>query len=66
MDGEKAQFKTLEHAASEPSFTIPGEDLSANWNLMYYFEILNQGGGDWFQPDPQQATPYYVNKVIKR
>jgi hypothetical protein len=62
---QKAQFKTIDHAASEQSFTIPGEDVSANWDLMYYFEILNQGAGGWFQPDPQQTTPYYVIKTIK-
>ncbi len=63
---QKAQFKTIENAADEQSFTIPGEDLSAHWDLMYYFEILNQGASGWFHPDPQHATPYYVIRVEPR
>ena len=58
-----AKFKTIENAAGRTSFTIPGEDVSAKWDLMYYFEILNTGGSGWFHPDPQAATPYYVVKV---
>jgi hypothetical protein len=60
---QKAQFKTIERGGDEQSFIIPGEDVSANWDLMYYFEIVNRGGNGWFQPDPQEATPYYVIKV---
>ncbi len=56
-------FKTIENAADNLSFTIPGEDVSAKWDLMYYFEILNQAGSGWFQPDPLITTPYYVVKV---
>ncbi len=58
-----AKFKMMEHAPGEPTFTIPGEDVSANFDLMYYFEILNAVGGGWFQPDPLTATPYYVARV---
>lgn len=53
---QKAQFKTIENTAGQQSFTIPGEDISANWDLMYYFEILNQGGSGWFHPNPQAGT----------
>ena len=63
---QKAKFKTIEKVAGEKSFTIPGEDLSAKWDLMYYFEILNEGGSGWFHPDPRKATPYYVIKVQPR
>lgn len=57
-----AQFKTLEAPASRAHFTIPAEDVSAQWDLMYYFEVLNKEGG-WFHPDPWTATPYYVVTV---
>jgi hypothetical protein len=57
-----AQFKMLE-AAPGAEFTIPGNDISARWDLMYYFEVLNDRNGGWFQPDPARATPYYVVQV---
>ncbi|MEK7403543.1 MAG: hypothetical protein AAB225_00400 [Acidobacteriota bacterium] len=55
-----AKFKTLELKSARPVFTIPAEDLSPRWDLMYYFEVLNSAGSGWFQPDPWVATPYYV------
>ena len=55
-----AKFKTLEATPAKVAFTIPGEDVSGKWNVMYYFEILNRGGSGWFFPDPHVATPYYV------
>jgi hypothetical protein len=58
-----AKFKTIEIVAGQDSVTIPGEDVSPKWDLMYYFEVLNRAGGGWFCPDPQTATPYYVVKV---
>jgi hypothetical protein len=61
---QKAQFKIIEHAPGDESFTIPREDVSPKWDLMYYFEILNSAGSGWFQPDPQVTTPYYVVKVV--
>jgi hypothetical protein len=58
---QQAKFKVLENR--DGSFTIPGEDVSTKWDLMYYFEILNSRGGGWFEPDPRKTTPYYVVKV---
>lgn len=58
-----AKFKMIEAAAGQSSFTIPGDDVSPKWDLMYYFEVLNRNGGGWFCPDPQTATPYYVVTV---
>jgi hypothetical protein len=60
---QKAQFKIIEHTSADGSFTIPQEDVSPKWDLMYYFEILNPAGSGWFQPDPLVTTPYYVIKV---
>jgi hypothetical protein len=58
-----AEFKTLEAPAARPVFTIPGEDISPRWDLMYYFELLDAEGSGWFHPDPATATPYYVVTV---
>jgi hypothetical protein len=58
-----ADVREDDFAAGQDSVTIPGEDVSPKWDLMYYFEVLNRAGGGWFCPDPQTATPYYVVKV---
>src|SRR5258708_6636832 len=53
--------KTLElPATSEVNFQIPAEDLAGNWDVFYYFEILNADGTGWFEPDPFSATPYFT------
>jgi hypothetical protein len=41
---QQAKFKAIEKTPGE-SFTIPGEDVAPKWDLMYYFEILNNEGG---------------------
>jgi hypothetical protein len=57
-----AQFKTIEKAPGE-AFTIPGSDISSDYDLMYYFEVLSDNSSGWFQPDPLTQTPYYVVKT---
>jgi hypothetical protein len=57
------EFKTLE-AAPGKAFTIPASDVSDHWDLMYYFEVLNDQKRGWFCPDPLRETPYYVVKVV--
>ena len=49
---------------AEVSFTIPGKEITGNWDLQYYFEILQADGSGWFEPDPLTATPYWVVHVI--
>lgn len=56
------QFKTIDHSPNE-AFVVPGADIPVNYDLMYYFEVLNDDGGGWFQPDPLITTPYYVVKI---
>jgi hypothetical protein len=56
------QFKSIEKAPGE-EFVIPGADISGDYDLMYYFEVLNDANGGWFQPDPLIQTPYYVVKT---
>jgi hypothetical protein len=64
---QNVAFKTIEKPGGvEQSFTIPAADVAAKWDLMYYFEILNDRGGGWFQPDPDRVTPYYVIEVRAR
>jgi hypothetical protein len=60
-----AATQVIEQAAkAELSFTIPGREIAGNWDLQYFFEILNADGGGWFAPDPLTATPYWVVHVI--
>ncbi|PYT16977.1 MAG: hypothetical protein DMG59_08795 [Acidobacteria bacterium] len=62
--GSPAQFKTFEQpAAASVTFTIPASDISANWDLLYYFEILDREKSGWFEPDPLAATPYHVVRI---
>jgi len=60
-----AKFKTLEVAAAKAVFTIPAGDVKEQWDLMYYFEVLNTEKSGWFEPDPRVATPYYVVTIAK-
>jgi len=53
------QFKTIEKAPGQ-EFVIPSSDISSDYDLMYYFEVLSDNGSGWFQPDPLTQTPYYV------
>jgi hypothetical protein len=57
--------RTLDAIGPNASFTIPAESLSGDFDLLYYFEILNTEKGGWFQPDPAVTTPYYVVTVKK-
>ncbi len=57
------KFRTLEAPASRARFTIPAEELTPEWDLLYYFEILGESGAGWFHPDPEKTTPYYVVRV---
>jgi hypothetical protein len=58
-----AAWKNMDAAPQHAEFTIPPGEVSAKWDLQYYFEILNGEGGGWFQPDPLIATPYHVVRV---
>ena len=54
---QNESFRTVE---GNGTFVIPGEHISARWDLMYYFEVLTAEGSGWFYPDPAAATPYFV------
>ena len=60
-----APTQVLEQAAkAEVSFTIPAREITGNWDLQYYFEILRADGNGWFEPDPLTAIPCWVVHVI--
>lgn len=50
-------FHTLEGG---PSFTIPAAHITARFDVLYYFEVLNREKTGWFYPDPATSTPYFV------
>lgn len=58
---QKDPFRILDGG---PAFTIPDQDISSRWDLIYYFEILNGKGSGWFYPDPATATPYFVVTTV--
>jgi hypothetical protein len=60
-----ARWQTLEAPPGVP-FTIPGRDVAARWDLMYYFEVIHRAGGGWFEPDPHTTTPYHVVRTVGR
>jgi hypothetical protein len=60
-----APIRTLEVKGSRASFTIPGADIAGDFDLLYYFEVLNSEHTGWFQPDPAVTTPYYIVTVRK-
>jgi hypothetical protein len=60
-----AATQVLEVAAKpEVNFTIPASEITGNWDLQYFFEILHADGSGWFEPDPLTATPYWVVHII--
>jgi len=60
-----APTQVLEMAAKpEMNFIIPATDITGNWDLQYFFEILRAGGSGWFAPDPLTTTPYWVVHII--
>lgn len=53
-------FRVLEAAGPVASFTIPGEEVPSQYDLQYYFELLDPRGRGWFFPDPEAGMPYFV------
>ena len=64
-----APSKTIElPAVAENAFTIPAVDITGNWDLRYFFEVIARDGGAWFEPDPLLVTypapPHWTVHVI--
>jgi hypothetical protein len=45
------------------TFGIPATELAPGEDLLVYFEVLNQEGGGWFEPDPLAGLAMPVVKV---
>jgi hypothetical protein len=43
--------------------TIPGKDITARFDLSYYFEALSEGGGGTLWPSWEEGPPYVVVDV---
>lgn len=59
-----AAWKEME-AAPGAKFFIPAQDIQSRWDLMYYFEVIDDAQFAWFHPDPLVTTPYFVVTVNK-
>lgn len=60
LDPQSKEVVLEEKPSAEVHFTIPGSELTGTWDLFYYFEVLNQEGSGWFEPDPLASAPYFV------
>ncbi|HEV2202167.1 MAG TPA: hypothetical protein VGR73_20295 [Bryobacteraceae bacterium] len=60
LDPRSREAVLEQQPAPEVQFTIPGSDLTGTWDLFYYFEVLNNEGSGWFEPDPLTAAPYFT------
>ncbi len=56
-------LRSIENPPTKTTFTIPATELSARWDLMYYFEVVSKEKTSWADPDPESAPPYYVIAV---
>ncbi|MEJ7738340.1 MAG: hypothetical protein WKF97_13005 [Chitinophagaceae bacterium] len=61
------EFKTLDmHATGEKDVyeaTIPGGDITSQWDLMYLVEVMDKNKNGIIYPDLDKQTPYVVVKV---
>lgn len=42
---------------------IPGSFITPTWDVMYYVEVINEGGDGWSYPDLDHETPYVIVPV---
>lgn len=50
----------MERKGATFTAAIPAQYVGARWDLLYYFEILREGGDGVLYPDFRERTPYYV------
>jgi hypothetical protein len=47
-------------------YCTPDTDHSTRFDLLYYFEVLNEEKSGWFYPDPLTRAPYFVVTTLDR
>jgi hypothetical protein len=64
---QKEDYQTLpmaeEGSAGLYSASIPGAFITAQWDVMYYVEIVDGRGTGRIYPDLEQETPYVIQPV---
>ena len=50
-------------SANEYEGTIPGIDIDPHFDLMYFFEVMDNSGNGKIYPDMDKETPYTIVKV---
>ena len=45
---------------------IPGKHIPSDWDLMYFFEVVDKQGNGRIYPDAEKETPYVVVKLDRR
>ncbi len=64
---QRLDYATLEMKAkansNEYEATVPGEQIPATWDFMYYIEAMDQNGDGKIYPDLEKRTPYFVVKL---
>ena len=51
--------------AGEYEATIPGIDVDPHFDLLYYFEVMDNNGNGTIYPDMEKETPYKIVKVTQ-
>jgi hypothetical protein len=44
---------------------IPGEDVDPHFDLMYFFEVMDNAGNGKIYPDLEKETPYVIVKIAQ-
>lgn len=65
-----SQFEDYQTLSMEPTGegdlyagTLPGEALSPKWDLMYFFEVMDECGNGQICPDLDKETPYIIVRL---
>lgn len=65
-----SQFEDYQTLSMEPTGegdlyagTLPGEALSPKWDLMYFFEVMDECGNGQIYPDLDKETPYIIVRL---
>jgi hypothetical protein len=60
-------YRTLEMHPTGPKnaygAVVPGEEIDGKWDLMYFFEVMDNAGNGKIYPDFEKETPYVVVRL---